>query len=104
MITKVYYKVNSSLTSLQRPPWGQKKVAIVERFKRESTYGLSAKKKWPLKRSRKERWPFVAVRLYYNFRHPVARNDTLFFCKTPWTARAIIVLDGQLLQLRQFFL
>ena len=28
-----------SWTSLQRPPWGQKKVAIVERFKREPMYG-----------------------------------------------------------------
>ena len=45
MITKVYYKVNYSRTSLQRPPWGQKKVAIVERFKQESMYGLSAPKK-----------------------------------------------------------
>ena len=26
-------------------PWGQKKVAIVERLKQESMYGLSAKKK-----------------------------------------------------------
>ena len=29
--------------------------------------------------------------------------DSLFFFNTPWTARAIMALDGQLLQLRQFF-
>ena len=29
--------------STQRPSWGQKKVAIVERFKLESMHGLSAK-------------------------------------------------------------
>ena len=33
-----------SLTSPQWPPWGQKKVAIVERFKQEPMYGLSANK------------------------------------------------------------
>ena len=32
-----------SWTSPHRPPWGQKKVAFVERFKQESMYGLSAK-------------------------------------------------------------
>ena len=32
-----------SWTSPQRPPWGQMKVAFVERFKQESMYGLSAK-------------------------------------------------------------
>ena len=34
---------NYSWTSPQRPPWGQMKVAFVERFKQESMYGLSAK-------------------------------------------------------------
>ena len=34
-------------------PWAQKKVAVIERFKQEFTYGLSAKevaivKRWPL--------------------------------------------------------
>ena len=33
-----------SLTSPQLPPWGQKKVAVVERFKQESVFGLSTKK------------------------------------------------------------
>ena len=33
-----------SWTSLQRPPWGQKKVVIVERLKQEWIYNLSAKK------------------------------------------------------------
>ena len=28
-------------SSPQRPPWGQTKVAVVERFKQESKYGLS---------------------------------------------------------------
>ena len=39
---------------------GQKKVAVVERFKQESIYGLSAKKVAIV-----ERWPLVEVRLYY---------------------------------------
>ena len=39
---------------------GQKKVAVVERFKQESVYGLSAKKVAIV-----ERWPLVEVRLYY---------------------------------------
>ena len=39
---------------------GQKKVAIVERFKQESEYGLSAKKAAVV-----ERWPLVEVRLYH---------------------------------------
>ena len=34
-----------SWTSLQRPPWEQKKVAIVERLKQECMHGLSVKKK-----------------------------------------------------------
>ena len=33
-----------SQTSAQRPPRGHKKMAVVERFKQESMYGLSAKK------------------------------------------------------------
>ena len=33
-----------SWTSLQQPPWGQKKVAVVERLKQEWKCGLSAKK------------------------------------------------------------
>ena len=37
-----------SRTSLQRLSWGQKKEAVVERFKQESMYGLCTKKKWPL--------------------------------------------------------
>ena len=28
-------------SSPQRPPWGQTKVAVVEKFKQESKYGLS---------------------------------------------------------------
>ena len=32
-----------SWTSLQRPPWGQKKVTVVERFEKRSMYGVSAK-------------------------------------------------------------
>ena len=44
---------NYSWTFPQRPPWGQKKVAVIERFKQESVCGLSAKKvavveRWPL--------------------------------------------------------
>ena len=44
---------NYSWTFSQRPPWGQRKVAVVERFKQESVCGLSAKKvavveRWPL--------------------------------------------------------
>ena len=39
---------------------GQKKVAIVERFKQELMYGLSAKKAAIV-----ERWPLVEVRLYH---------------------------------------
>ena len=72
MITKDYYKVNYSWTSLQRPPRGQKKVAIVERFKQESMYGLSAKKsgryKKPGKRWSLWKWSFVEVRLHHKFR------------------------------------
>ena len=33
-----------SWTSLQRPPWGQEKVATVERLKQKWMYGLSVKK------------------------------------------------------------
>ena len=61
-------KINFSLcdmdyswTSLQRPPWGQKKVAIVERLKQESMYGLSAQKNG----RNVERWSLVEVRLYH---------------------------------------
>ena len=39
---------------------GQKKVAVEERFKQESMYGLSAKKVAVV-----ERWPLVEVRLYH---------------------------------------
>ena len=44
---------NYSWTFPQRPPWGQEKVAVVDRFKKESVCGLSAKKvavveRWPL--------------------------------------------------------
>ena len=46
---------------------GQKKMAIVERFKRESMYGLSAKKSGWWKEPGK-RWLFVEVRLHYKFR------------------------------------
>ena len=49
-----------SWNSPQRPPLGQKKVAIVEGFKQESMCGLSAKKAAVV-----ERWPLVEVRLYY---------------------------------------
>ena len=35
-------------TSAQRPRWGHKKVAFVEKFKQESMYALSAQKTWPL--------------------------------------------------------
>ena len=48
-----------SWTSLQRSPWWQKKVAIVERLKQMWMYGLSAKKKAVV-----ERWPSVECRLY----------------------------------------
>ena len=37
-----------SQTSPQRPLRGQKKMAVVERFKQESMYDLSAKERWPL--------------------------------------------------------
>ena len=33
----------------------------------------------------------------------ITNFDNLFFYNTPWTARAIMTLDGQLLQLRQLF-
>ena len=33
-----------SWTSPQRPPWGQEKVAVVESYKQEPMYVLSAKK------------------------------------------------------------
>ena len=46
--------------SPQRLPLGQKKVAIVERFKQESMCALSAKKAAVV-----ERWPLVEVRLHY---------------------------------------
>ena len=53
-------------TSLQRPPWRQKKVAIVERFKQESMYGLSAKTNdCCTEEAIVERWPLVEVRLYF---------------------------------------
>ena len=37
-------ETDHSSTSPQRLPWGQKKVAVIERLKQESMYGLSAKK------------------------------------------------------------
>ena len=36
-------ETDHSSTSPQRLPWGQKKVAVIARLKRESMYGLSAK-------------------------------------------------------------
>ena len=72
-------------------------MAIVERFKQESMYGLSAKKKVAVVKSPKSggcSWGFDCMT---NF-------DNLFFHKTPRTARAIMALDGQLLQWRQFFM
>ena len=42
----------------QRPPWGQKKVTVVERFKEDSMYGLSARNVAVV-----DRWPLVEVRL-----------------------------------------
>ena len=44
----VSYKNLYSWTPPQRPLWGQKKVAVVEKFKQESIYGLSAEKNWLL--------------------------------------------------------
>ena len=41
---------------------GQKKMAVVERFKRESMYGLSSKKVAVV-----ERWALVEVRLFNKF-------------------------------------
>ena len=51
--------LNYSCTSVQRPPWGQKKVAIVERLKEEWIHGLLAKIMTGV-----ERWPLLEVRLY----------------------------------------
>ena len=49
----------------QWPPWGQKKVAIVERLKQAQMYGLSAKKNGHCREVPVvERWPLVKVRLY----------------------------------------
>ena len=39
-----HLNLNYSWSSLQQPPWGQKKVAIVERLKQQWMYGLSTKK------------------------------------------------------------
>ena len=39
-----HLNVNYSWSSSQQPPWGQKKVAIVERLKQGWKYGLSTKK------------------------------------------------------------
>ena len=44
----------------KKRPWGQKKVAIVERFKEPSMYGLSAKLAFV------ERWPLVEVFLSFS--------------------------------------
>ena len=71
-------------------------MAIVERFKQESRYGLSAKKNVAVVKSPESggcSWGFDCIT---NF-------NSLFFYNTPWTARAIMALDGQLLQWRQFF-
>ena len=43
-MTREYYEITQSRTSPLQPPQGEKKVAVVERFKQESMYGLSAKK------------------------------------------------------------
>ena len=51
--------LNYSCTSVQRPPWGQKKVAIVERIKQKWMYGLSGKKMAIVERS-----PLLEVQLY----------------------------------------
>ena len=58
-----------SLTSLQQPPWGQKKVATVERLKQEWMYGLSAKKENGRCREVAivERWPLVDVQPYMQY-------------------------------------
>ena len=45
--------------SVQRPPWGQKKVSVVERLKEKWMYGLFAKKMASV-----ERWPLLEVWLY----------------------------------------
>ena len=52
--------VIDSRTSPKRPPWGQKKAAVLERFKQESMYGLSATKKSPCREV-----AVVDVRLYH---------------------------------------
>ena len=88
MITKVYYKVNYSWTSLQRPPWGQKKVAIVERFKQESMYGLSAQKSGryekPGKRWSLWEWSFVEVRLHHKFRQLIFLQHAMDSMSHKW--------------------
>ena len=88
MITKVYYKVNYSWTSLQRPPWGQKKVAIVERFKQESMYGLSAQKSGryekPGKRWSLWKWSFMEVRLHYKFRQLIFLQHAMDSMSHKW--------------------
>jgi len=49
---------------LQRPPLEQKKVAIVERWKQELMYGLSARKHGRCREMAfVERWPLEEVRL-----------------------------------------
>ena len=99
MITKDYYKVNYSWTSLQRPPRGQKKVAIVERFKQESMYGLSAKKsgryKKPGKRWSLWKWSFVEVRLHHKFRQLIFLQhamDSKSHNDSWWTAITIATI------------
>ena len=76
--------VKYSWTSLQRPPWRQKKLSIPERLEQEWMYGLSTKKKgrcrevtvverWPLV----EVWPYqelLALTKHYNEGDPLRRN------------------------------
>ena len=88
MITKVYYKVNYSWTAPQRPSWEQKKVAIVERFKRESMYGLSAQKsgryKKPGKRWSLWKWSFMEVRLHYKVRQLIFLQHAMDSMSHKW--------------------
>ena len=58
-----------------------KKVAVIKSPERDGRCGSG--RSWRL--------------VHYKFR------QLIFFYDTPWTARAIMALDGQLLQLGQFF-
>ena len=59
-VTLKYHRKNNSLiryyswTSLQRPPWGHKKVAVAEKFKQESLCMDCPPKMWPLWRGGRE--------------------------------------------------